>query len=164
MHLFVLGLSKTGKSTLARAIASGFKKRGTGVIVCDPMSGKWDADFVTADFGEFVRVYEKSRSCLAVVDECHLIADATEKRWLMSMNAVGRHYGNTNLMIGHRVTSVPKSARMLAERFLVFKQAPDDAREIYGDYPHDLIRELPTLQRGEYLDFDTFNCTKCKIF
>lgn len=164
MHIFVLGLSKTGKSTLARAVADGWKATKKSVIVCDPLGGKWNADYQTRDFDEFCKVYQANRSCLAIVDECHLIKDAKQKGTLQSMNALGRHYGHTNLFIGHRVTSVPKGARMLSERFLVFKQAPDDAREIYGDYPHELVKELPRLERGEYLDFDTFNCTKNRIF
>jgi ABC-type nitrate/sulfonate/bicarbonate transport system ATPase subunit len=164
MHVFVLGLSKTGKSTLARAIADDWNGH---VIAFDPLGDpKWkaSADFVTRDFDDFAKIYQTNRSCLCVVDECHLIKDMKHKTILMNMNAVGRHYGHTNLFIGHRVTSVPKGARMLSERFLVFRQAPDDAKEIYGDYPHDAIKSLPQLQRGEYLDFDTFNCEKRKIF
>lgn len=164
-HLFIIGLSQTGKSTLAKQLAHGAKQKGYGVIVCDPMNARdWIADYQTDDLDEFAEVYQDSRMCYAFIDECFLLDTHHHRKMLAKMNAAGRHYGIRNVMIGQRYTAVPKTARELAERKLIFRQSPDDAREIHGQYPHEAVKNLPSLGVGEYLDLTTFNCVLRKTF
>lgn len=136
----------------------------SGVLVYDPMQSQWDADFVTRKFSELVATAEKNTGCIVVVDECYTIADKDEKRMLTNLLAFGRHYGHSVILIGQRFTSVPTTARNQCERLFVFKQSPRDADAIYDDYSHDLVKELPRFQRGEYLDMTTFDCERRKIF
>ena len=167
MHCFALGLSRSGKTTLCKALAAAMRKQEgvAGVLVYDPMRGTdWDADFVTGDFKEFAKVAEKNRSCVLILDECYTLSDKEDKRILTNLLAFGRHYGHSCILIGQRYTAVPTTARNLCERLFVFKQAPKDAEAIYENYPHELVRELPTFQRGEYLEMTTFECEKRKIF
>ena len=165
-HIVIVGLSETGKSSLAKQLAARVKAGGQhGVLVCDPMQSRdWVCDFQTADLNEFAAVYQDSRLCYAFVDECFMLNSVEEKNILQRMNAMGRHYGNRNIMIGQRFTAMPKTARELASRKLIFRQSPEDAKEIYRSYSHELVKDLPNLQQGEYLDLTTFNCTLRKAF
>lgn len=163
-HICIIGLPETGKSTLAKRMAAAVKAQGNyGVLVCDPMySQDWVCDYQTHDLHEFVRIYQDSRLCYAFIDECYMLDSADERTILTKLNAMGRHYGNRNVMIGQRFTAMPKTARELAPRKFIFNQSPEDAVEIYRRYPHEEVKQLPKLGVGEYLDLSTFACVRRK--
>lgn len=164
MHCFAVGLSRSGKTTLCKALAKSFHSQKQHVFVYDPMQTEWDADFVTADFLKFVQACEMNRSAVCIVDECYRLSDKEDKKMLTNCLAYGRHYGHTFILIGQRFTAVPTTARNLCERLFVFKQAPRDADAIYDDFPHEDVKQLPYFQRGEFLDMTTFSCERRKIF
>jgi DNA helicase HerA-like ATPase len=56
-HSLILGMTESGKTTLAKRLAQHYKSRGIGVIVLDPLNDDWPCDFKTADPDEFLRVY-----------------------------------------------------------------------------------------------------------
>lgn len=163
MHCLAVGVSRSGKTTLCKALASAFNKSAV-VGVYDPLLTDWDADFVTDDFRKFVEFAQANTSGYMFVDEAYTIKDKEHRAMLNACLTRGRHYGHSFILISQRFTLVEPTARNQCERVFVFKQAPRDADALYDDYCHPEIKELPKFQRGEYLDMTTFEVSKRKIF
>lgn len=165
MDSMVLGLKRCGKTYLCKQLAKAWHEDDALVFVYDPMRGSdWTTPHVFGNFQEFAKVAEMNRSAYLIIDECFTLSDKEDKRVLTNLMAFGRHYGHTVIMIGQRYTAVPPTARNLCERLFVFKQSPQDAMLIYGDYPYDEVKQLPNFERGEYLDLTSFSCDRRRIF
>ena len=49
-HNLILGMTMSGKTTLAKRLAAHYTQNGINVVVLDPMyDPEWEADFTTAD-------------------------------------------------------------------------------------------------------------------
>lgn len=157
MHTLICGVTQSGKTTLAHALAARLVSQGQNVIVFDPVgtttaAGSWPASaIVFDDEEEFFGYLSRPDVCGAhvFVDEAGEIFNLGKRHnfWLLTR---GRHFGFFVYMIAQRPKMIAPTARSQAGRGYVFRLALEDLREIGGDFGHsNLIHE--TLDTGDFL-------------
>ena len=58
-HSLIIGMTESGKTTLATEICRDYRARGIKTIVLDPMyDQRWDADFLTTDKARFLEIVQ----------------------------------------------------------------------------------------------------------
>lgn len=156
-HSLICGVTESGKTTLAHALANTFAANGQNVIVYDPVgtltaSGSWPKTAVVFDDEEEFFEYLARDDVLhahVFVDESGDIFNATKRHnlWLMTR---GRHFGFNVYPIAQRPKMILPSARTMCGTAYVFRLASDDLKEIGKDFGfNDLDKE--TLDKGDFL-------------
>jgi len=151
-HVLILGQTLSGKSTLAKRLASEYKKAGLGVIVLDPVGDpEWLADFKTADPVEFFRVYNESRQCAVFVDESGEICE--DYRHEITKTATrGRHRGHRNHYIAQRGTLILRTIRDQCSTIFLFNSGLEDCKVHAAEWNAPQLRDQgPFLKTGHYL-------------
>ena len=159
MHALFCGVTMSGKTSLAKAIARALPSQDR-VYVYDPVSlpeelEEWDATFVTDDFQTFMEYVRDPRNAGAhlFIDEAgeHFSVGQRENHWLLTR---GRHMGYKVNLIAQRPKLLAPTVRTQCGRVYMFRLASDDAEEIGKDFGHaGLARE--TLDKGECLIVDS---------
>jgi len=69
-HALILGMTLSGKTSIAKTLCAKYKASGVKTIVLDPMNDPaWQADFRTYDPEEFLNILWASRQCAVFIDE-----------------------------------------------------------------------------------------------
>lgn len=150
-HALILGQTLSGKSTLAKRLASSYKSRGVSVIVHDPVGDpEWLADFRTANAEEFFRVYKDSRQCAVFFDEAG--ETCTEYRSEITKTATrGRHRGHRNHYIAQRGTLILPTIRDQCSELFLFNTGMEDSKVHSAEWNAPEIKtDAPFLETGEY--------------
>jgi len=157
MHALICGVTQSGKTTLAHAMAQDFAEKGARIIVYDPVGtetarGKWpDEAVMFSDEQEFFEYLSRDD-----VNNAHVFIDeageifTTQKRenlWLLTR---GRHFGFSVYMIAQRPKMILPSARTMAGVCYLFRLASDDMRDIGRDFGFSGLDKI-NLDRGEFL-------------
>lgn len=166
MHVQILGQTLTGKTTLSKKLASGYRRAGVGVIVLDPIGDpEWDCDFRTSDFDKFMDVYRNSRQCAAFFDEAGDLCNA--QPYLMTRTATrGRHRGHRNHYIAQRGVLILRTIRDQCSQIFLFNSGLEDCKIHAAEWNAPELREKgPFLERGEYYHKQRMgNLTRGRIF
>lgn len=170
-HSLYTGVTKSGKTTLARlASRANSEKRTT--IVYDPLGtstlgGDWGKGAIVYDELEpfFDHIYApKFVSADIYIDEAHHVFAHADKShlWLLTQ---GRHYDFRIGVITQRPTKVHPDARTNCERCYMFRLAQDDAKAIGLDYGFSDIHKI-SLDRGDFLllNSGTANFSRGNVF
>jgi DNA helicase HerA-like ATPase len=151
-HTIILGITETGKTTLARKIAGRYKAQGIPVLVLDPYgSRKWNANYLSEYPKTFCQVVRNSRSCALFVDECgHWVDQGFEAdlKWLATNS---RHFGHNCHFISQRATQISPTIRAQCSNIFLFRQSFTDTRDLARDFASDDLMQAHTLLKGEYL-------------
>jgi hypothetical protein len=148
MHTLILGITESGKTTYAKALASELLRKRP-VAVCDPMGDTWPSECVTSDVDELIARLKRSRECFAFVDESgrafarHCPNDPRD--WLATQS---RHLGHSVLFLAQRPIQIPRTVRDQCPRLVLFRVAPPDAKMLQDEFPHEAIADAPRLRQG----------------
>lgn len=144
MHTLFCGVTLSGKTTLARAIAQQQAKKGIPLIVFDPVgtetaNGGWpESAIVIPDLDDFIAymAHPDVHSASVYIDEAGNVFNPRmpENCFLLTQ---GRHRGLQINMIAQRPKMVLPNARSQAGRTYMFRLANDDAREVFADAGHN---------------------------
>ena len=137
------------------------RKKGIGVLVLDPTgyASLWDADFVTKDPQEFLRIVFASKRCMVIVDESGDMIG----RFGGEMNKLATraaHNGHRCFFITQRAKQIDPTVRGNCENIITFAQSPDDAKQLSIDFVDEELKKAPSLAKGEYLYKNGFSETK----
>jgi hypothetical protein len=160
MHELFVGITMSGKTTLARTKAGLYTSAGRHVIVLDPlMDPAWKSQagavLVTDDPDEFLRVYWASRNCAAFIDES---GDAVG-RYNKPMNQTatkGRHWGHINHYILQRPNALDVTVRSQCTEVYAFRLSPKDAEILAEDFVQPELMGASRLNKGEYIHASGF--------
>ena len=151
MHVLILGITETGKTTLAFKLARKYKERGIGVLVLDPdKRQEWQADYITDDPEQFLRVAKVNTSCALFIDESGQTIGrySGAMQWLATNS---RKWGHKAHFITQRAKQIDPLVRTQCTNIFLFKQSLDDAKELSRDFVCDDLKAANTLLKGEYL-------------
>lgn len=155
-HTLILGVTESGKTTLATELAEEFKKQGYKILVLTAIyDPRWKADFYTEDPDKFLEVFWDSESCIAFVDE----AGETVGRYSDAMNKLatrGRHHGHAVFFITQKATSISLTVREQVSNVFMFASAPSTAKIMAEEFNQPGLLEALTLKRGEYIEARRF--------
>lgn len=160
MHTYIVGITNSGKSHLAKHMARGYKRNHFGIIVYDPQrSSDWEeiADFFTDDRAEFLDAFWKSQNCKVFVDECQDTMTNTDRE-MAAIVKRGRHNGHQCFLISQRPKSIPVNVRSQCSQIITFRQAREEAKIMANEIGNDEFRAASELGRYEFLAGDNFEC------
>jgi DNA helicase HerA-like ATPase len=157
MHHLFIGVTMSGKTTLARSFSRELLASGKSVVVYDPLG----TDTKGGDWGEKALVFhdrekflefmysDECRNVHIFVDEAHHIFHHTmgENFWMLTE---GRHHFMYFYLISQRPKKIHPDVRTGCARCYMFRLAQDDAKEIGADYGHSNIHK-ENLDTGDFL-------------
>lgn len=158
MHKLYCGVTESGKTTLARAMARAYQSAGQIVIVRDPVGtgtagGGWGENAIIFGHGEdeaFWKYLSNDRvfGAHVFIDECsdYFGVGQTENQWLLTR---GRHYGLHVNLIAQRPKMIAPNVRNQVSIAYVFRLANDDMKEVTADMGHNM-RDFDPLDKGDF--------------
>lgn len=172
IHGLIVGVTQSGKTTLAHALAQAFAARRHNVIVFDPLgtptaSGGWpESAIVFHDKDKFLEYLNRPDVSHAhiFIDEAYEIFSHADpsNNWLLTR---GRHFGFQIFPIAQRPKMLPPSVRSQCGVCYMFRLSKDDARELAADFGHNYPEILETtvsdekvilpLDKGDYLTLNS---------
>lgn len=154
-HSIILGMTESGKSTLALSLARRYKtQHELGLLVLDPLRDpRWQrigADFVTDSQEEFLRVFWRSRSCACFLDE----GGESVGRYshAMQMTATrGRHLGHMCHYIAQRAVQLAPIVRDQCTNLFLFCSSAKDGALLAEEFNEPQLAECSKLKQGDYI-------------
>lgn len=155
-HSLILGMTESGKTTLAKRLAAHYKAAGTGVLVLDPMGDPtWGADYQSDDVDEFLNVFWASRSCAVFIDEAGEAVGQFDK--VMHRTATkGRHWGHSVHYISQRGAMIARTVRDQCSHLFLFTTALDDCKLHSNEWNKPELKTGNALKKGEYFHATRF--------
>ena len=155
-HSLILGMTESGKTTLAKRLAAGYKVKGIPVLVLDPLSDPdWECDFITDDVDEFLKVFWASRQCMVFIDEAGEAVGQYDK--VMQQTATkGRHWGHSVHYISQRGAMIARTVRDQCSNLMLFTTALQDAKIHSNEWNKEGLKTANSLQKGEYFHATRF--------
>ena len=153
-HWLIVGGTQTGKTTLAKELASQYSAVGIPVVVCDPFGpAGWGARYWTKDIDDFLAFAHDPRVCLRCalfVDEGGMMLGGKNK-WDNSyswLTTTSRHHGHVSHVISNKGISVAPVLRENCSNLAVFNIHVDYAKELARDFNRDIILKANRLAKG----------------
>jgi hypothetical protein len=155
MHVLILGITESGKTTQAFRIARDYKRRGVPRLILDPdRRREWEIvdgiDFITDDPILFLEVCKANKKCAIFVDEAGRMLGRYPKEleWLATES---RKFGHRAYFITQRASQLNKTIRTQCSNIFLFQQAPSDCRVLSDEFNRDALMGACNLKKGEYL-------------
>lgn len=162
-HTLFVGVTESGKTTMARHFARGYAALGHRIIVYDPVGtktagGGWPASAVM--FSEVEPLFEYLER--DDVNHAHVFIDEAgdfmgvsdkDKHWLLRR---GRHKGFFVNIISQRPKMLAPNVRTQCNVAYMFRLSMNDADEIGADFGHSKLSNIVSkLDKGEYLRLES---------
>lgn len=151
-HVLIIGMTESGKTTLATGFSRSYQAKGIKTIILDPMCDqRWGADYQTTDKDEFLAVVQhpETRSCALFIDESGEQIGQYEREmfWLATR---GRHYGHNSHFITQRATQLSPTVRDQCSYLFLFNCSIDDSTQLAKEFNRPELKAANTLAKGEY--------------
>jgi hypothetical protein len=150
MHVLILGITDTGKTTLAFKIAAMQKAQGRKVLVLDPdIRSAWNADFITDDPEYYLATVKLNKSCALFIDEGGQMIGryAGAMQWLATNS---RKWGHKAHFIAQRATQLDKTIRTQCTNLFLFKQSVGDCKVLSDEFVCHSLMSAYSLKKGEF--------------
>lgn len=156
-HSLIVGMTESGKTTLAQQMAESYRANGIATLVLDPLQDpKWDTQYQYNDPAEFLRVVKHSQHCAVFVDES---GDAIG-RYGGEMNQLatrGRHFGHNCYFITQRAQQLDTTVRAQCSYVYLFASSKNDCKILAEEFNEPEILAANKLGRGEYYKVGRFS-------
>ena len=144
MHTHIIGVTGSGKTTLAMGLAQRAK---SPCLVLDPIGDpRWKATGATIlhDREQFMESVKRSHGCVIIVDEsAELIGQYnSETFWLTTR---GRHMGHSVVLISQRANQIAKTVRDQCSHIFAFRISMRDAKTLSDDWADASLEEAASL-------------------
>lgn len=163
MHSLIVGMTESGKSTLAKQIASNLYHKKQPVMVLDILGSKWNCNYNTSNIHNFMEYVEKVRNCYIFIDESGEVGKLhKEFFWLATKS---RHYGHSVFFITQRSMQLKPIIRAQCQQLFLFCSAKKDCQILYDDFNKKEILQGNTFKQGNFLQVKRFEKSKkIKLF
>lgn len=132
MHTLIVGITGSGKSTIAKRMAEKAKRKGKGVLVFDPYLDEYDAHLITSDLEEFEKYVKANKNCLCIVDEAGEVLERGKRdNWLGTQT---RHNGHDLVFICQVATMLSRPVRTSCSQVYAFRQGALSARTMAEEF------------------------------
>ena len=150
-HMVIAGRTLSGKTSFAKELVPIYKSRGIHSLVFDPLlDPAWNADFITDNQEEFMKVVWDNRGCAVFVDEAAESSGQHDKEFF-KLATKGRHYGHRTHFLIQRYKSLKNMIRANLSEIVLFNVTKSDAKLIYEDFDYDEILKAHELKKGHYI-------------
>lgn len=161
-HDLVVGITRSGKSTLCKQIARRAMAEGRHVLVCDPAGDPtWPCSWSTVDAFDLLAVMKVNRQCIVFVDEAHEalgFSGSRQSRELAWITTGSAKFGHRVYLITQRATAISTTVRMQCAVVHAFRQQPADAKVIGNQWGGQAMSEaIPKLPPLHWITHDGFS-------
>lgn len=150
-HTCIIGMTESGKTSLARALAQAFRRRRVCTIALDPIGDpSWPVDQLYHEPEPFEKAVRQSRSAMIFVDESGAVIDRHDDRlwWLATRS---RHWGHSVFFLAQRAVQVPKTVRDQCSTLYLFAVSQSDADALAEEWACPQLHDAPNLPRGNFI-------------
>jgi len=159
-HTLIVGMTRSGKTTLARDLLKILKGRGFGIVVLETRKfaspNDWPVcDRFYTDPEEFNKAILRSRHCVCVCEEAGEYLHNHEKQWHW-WGTSSRHLKHQFIFISQRAAQIAVTVRTQCDVVFVFRSNKDDVLTLSRDFDNDEILKSSRLDRGQYLKVPKF--------
>jgi hypothetical protein len=151
LYFGCLGQGKSGKTTLCKQMAAGFRKGGVGVLALTLPHDNWPAaNWQTSDPARFVTMFNKAEKCACFIE----FSDASVGKYntaFSDMFTKGRHRGHRVFGIAQRHTQIHPTIRDQWDAFWLFSCGIKTADILADEFGDAAILEAATYPRYKYL-------------
>ena len=150
MHVLILGMTESGKTTLAKRLIAEYSAKEISSIVLDPINheaNNWGADYVTNNPQEFLKVYWESKCCAAFFDESADYCGRHDKDFILTATK-GRHWGHINHYLAQRGTLISNTVRDQCGRIFLFASSLNDCKTHADEWNCPEFLKVPSLPKG----------------
>lgn len=147
----ILGQGRSGKTTLAKALAAGFRRNGVGVLALTLPHDTWEAaSWQTSDPERFVRMFNRATGCACFMEFSDASVDKFSKPF-EEMFTKGRHRGHRMFAIAQRHTQISPLIRDQWDAFWLFACGRKTADVLADEFGDDDIFQASAFPRYRYL-------------
>lgn len=157
MHTIIIGMTESGKTSIAKMICEGLKKKKKKTAVLDPLlDPDWDADFITADKDEFITHCKAQQNLYIFIDEGSESVGRydTTMQWFATQS---RHWGHSCFFISQGITQMSPIIADQSSRAIVFSVSYTNIDIIAEKWNMPELRKVPRMEKGEFYVIDRFN-------
>lgn len=150
-HNLIVGMTGTGKSTLAKLVIKQAKKAGRKTVVLDPIGDpSYSADFQTTDPDQFLAYAKANKSCYLFVDESgQAIGRYNEP--MMWLATTSRHLGHLSFFISHSATQLSPILRGQCGQVYLFSCAAANFKTVAEEWNQPDILKMKRFDAGEFV-------------
>lgn len=151
-HIFVCGMTMSGKSFVAKEIARRVRRAGRAVLLLDPIGDvSWPCTWRTDDPERFLAKAKASQGCLLVVDEAgEALGRGLQARGMQWLVTRSRHNGHRALICAQRATQIEPIFRDNCETLLLFSVFSDSAAIWAESFNDRELLNAPTLRQYHF--------------
>jgi energy-coupling factor transporter ATP-binding protein EcfA2 len=163
MHTLILGMTESGKSTLAKMLAQTLQKSGKTVVVLDPLSDRWAAKHVFDTPAELSEFMSKNRACHVFIDESGQVFDEgrnSEFAWIVTRS---RHLGHSVYLIGQRAIQIPKTMRDQTSKLYLFTSSVSDGKILADEFNRPELARCASLPQFQFFEVSRFGKAEKRI-
>ena len=164
-HGLIIGMTESGKTTLAQKMAQEFMDKGYAVLVLDPLKDpRWKCTFITSDMNEFKDMARRSKRCFLFIDESGDSCGQWEKEnyWFATQS---RHWGHSVYFIAQRVQMIATTIRTQCSFLYLFNCGKTDCKLLADEWNKPELLGANVLKQGEFFYCNRFtNTRKLSIF
>ena len=156
-------MTESGKTSLAKQLATEYLRHNKTVIVFDPLNDVWPCTYQTNDPTLFLQACRENTNCYIFIDEAseNVGQHDTEMHWLATR---GRHFGHSVHFVSQRGAQLSKTVRDQTSFLFLFACSIDDSKILANEYNKPELREANTLEKLEYFKTGRFtNVERHKI-
>lgn len=157
MHTLIIGMTESGKTTIAKILCKGLKKKKKKTAVLDPLlDNEWETDFITHDKDEFLDYCKKSQNLYLFIDEGSESIGKYDvsTQWFATQS---RHWGHSCFFISQGLTQMAAIIRAQCSRVICFAVSQSNIDIISEEWNIPELRGMPRLGKGEFYVIDRFN-------
>jgi hypothetical protein len=156
-HSLILGMTLSGKTTLAKKLVADYRANGIVTGVLDPMNDpSWGADFQTANADEFLSRVWQARQCAFFIDEAGESVGQFDEAMKRTATK-GRHWGHRFHYLSQRGAQIARTVRDQCSSLFLFTTALDDCKIHANEWNKPELRTAHTLPQGHYFYTDRFS-------
>jgi energy-coupling factor transporter ATP-binding protein EcfA2 len=149
-HVLILGMTESGKSTLAKKLCAGYKKEKIATIVLDPLCDPdWNADFQTNNIEEFLKCLWDSKSCAVFIDESGEAVGKYDTA-MISTATKGRHWGHRIHYLSQRGQMISRTVRDQCSKLYLFTSSLDDCKIHANEWNKPELKDGYMLPQGHF--------------
>ena len=159
MHSLIVGVTESGKSTLAKTMARRAHSRGRPVLVVNPTGEAGYCGHMTRDPQRALQLAKDNlRGAYIILDEApdYLNAYKENSQYLWFLRR-SRHCGHQTWILTQRAQLINRNARSQCTRLYAFAQHQSDADLLAAEWNCEYLRNLPQLERGQFMEARPFS-------
>ena len=155
-HSLILGMTESGKTTLAKKLVDRYQARGIGVIVLDPLHDPgWRASVQFHDSEQFLQCFWQSRGCAVFIDEAGDAIGQYDKVMIRTATR-GRHWGHACHYLTQRGAMLSRTVRDQCSNLFLFNTALEDCKIHAREWNQPELLQASKLPKGQYFHTTRF--------